>query len=373
MPQVLDRKFIDGITPPATGKRLIADSRQRNLYLRVMPTGAMTFEMRSHAGGKWTIKKLGAWPTMSVDQARRKCAGELGKIDPTVDQKRTLLEVADDWFSTKNHQDPKETRRYIDLHLKPLLQRQITSIRSDELWDLFKLKYKGDPKRGVKATPSAAVKLSIFTAGIFKHAAKRDWVAKNPLAGSTLSDWGAVKPVPREVALTHDEIRLAWAMPVPHGTLYRLLLCGGQRFSETQALATYPENIKGDVWQVGVTTDPKSNKSRRPHKIPVLPLMREVLAQPMKLKGACAAWQYWQRIPLRPDDDPLIPGRRVTQHDIRHTVASGMKELGIAPNVIEALINHKDGYLYQTSADMQPLFKKALAKWHKKLREIVGE
>jgi integrase len=365
----LTEKYVVTVKPPEKGKLLISDSLRRTLYLRVMPTGTKTFEMRTNVGGKWKVTKLGVSPRMSCQQARLKCADALGKVDPTAepDQKRTLLDVADAWHRNANHKHPEEARRYIDRDLEPLHRRRIESIRTDELLELFERKRLGDDDNNVKAAPAAAIKLSRYALGIFKFAAKRKWVAENPLNGIVPSDWGAKKETPRKVALTHDEIRAAWNIPAPHATLYRLLLATGQRLMEVQALATHPEQIVGDVWHID------ENKSDRPHRVPVLPLMRRLLKEPMAKKGRASAHHLWQKyMPLRPesDKDKVIAGRRVHQHDIRHTVASAMQELGIASDVIEALLNHASPYVYQ-HGNMQPRMRDALAKWHRKLLAIV--
>ena len=51
-------------------------------------------------------------------------------------------------------------------------------------------------------------------------------------------------------------------------------------------------------------------------------------------------------------DDPAeveAPGRW-TMHDLRRTAASGMAGLGIAPHVVEAVLNHKGGSIKGVAA-----------------------
>jgi integrase len=365
----LTEKSVAAVKPPEKGKLLISDSLRRTLYLRVMPTGTKTFEMRTNIAGKWKVTKLGVWPGMSCQQARLKCADALGKVDPTAapPQRRTLLEVANAWLLNANHKHPEEARRYIDRDLARLHARRIETIRTDELIELFECKRLGN--KSAKAAPSAAIKLFRYTVGIFKFAAKRKWITENPLKDIVLEDWGAEEEGPRKVVLTREEIRIAWNIAPPHGALYRLLLATGQRLMEVQALAANPEQVVGDVWHID------ENKSDRPHQVPVLPLMRRILKEPMAKKTRSSAHHLWQsRMPIRPDTDKFIPGERVTQHDIRHTVATGMKELGVPPHVTEALLNHavpKLERVYTDGADMKPLMRDALAKWHRKLLAIV--
>jgi integrase len=73
------------------------------------------------------------------------------------------------------------------------------------------------------------------------------------------------------------------------------------------------------------------------------------------------------------DDAPL---GRWTYHDLRRTAASGMAGLGIAPHVVEAVLNHKSGtikgvaavYNRYSYADEK---KAALEAWARKLDAIV--
>ncbi len=369
---------VRGLRAGKTTDYYVRDTERQNLYIRVLKSGSKVWYLKMTVDGVRHLVPLGEWtatgPHVESKQARRLYDIEAGKIAGGGRQsleRRTLLFVANHWFSTKNHRHPEDTRRYIDRDLAPLLNRPIASIRTDVVKALFTSKLRGDLAKNIRPAPAAAEKLFIFTVGIFKHALKQGWLRENPLENAEVSDWGGQTQQPRNIALTHDEIRLVWNFALPHRTLYRLLLCTGQRLSEVQALARHPDQIKGDKWVIPKRkeSDPRStNKSNREHTVPVMPLMRSTLADPFIDKRRSAAWSYWvARLPIRPD------GERVTQHDIRHTVASGMKELGVMPMVIEALLNHAEAFIYQSSADMQPQFRSALAKWHKKLLAIVAE
>jgi integrase len=49
----------------------------------------------------------------------------------------------------------------------------------------------------------------------------------------------------------------------------------------------------------------------------------------------------WSKIKSRLDDQMQIPHWRL--HDLRRTAATGMAEIGIAPHIVEAALNHVSG------------------------------
>jgi integrase len=49
----------------------------------------------------------------------------------------------------------------------------------------------------------------------------------------------------------------------------------------------------------------------------------------------------WSKIKRRLDTAMAIPAWRL--HDLRRTAATGMAELGIAPHIVEAVLNHISG------------------------------
>ena len=67
---------------------------------------------------------------------------------------------------------------------------------------------------------------------------------------------------------------------------------------------------------------------------------------------------------------------RWTFHDLRRTAASGMAGLGIAPHVVEAVLNHKSGTIKGVAAvynrySYSPEKRAALEAWARRLDAIV--
>lgn len=66
-----------------------------------------------------------------------------------------------------------------------------------------------------------------------------------------------------------------------------------------------------------------------------------------------------------------------TLHDIRRTVATRMADIGIAPHIIEQILNHQSGHragvagIYNRSSYVREV-RAALALWEDHIRSLVG-
>ena len=71
-----------------------------------------------------------------------------------------------------------------------------------------------------------------------------------------------------------------------------------------------------------------------------------------------------------------LGGDRLAVHDIRRSVATGMADIGIAPHIIEAILNHHSGHragpagIYNRSNYPNEV-RAALALWEDHLRTLV--
>lgn len=83
----------------------------------------------------------------------------------------------------------------------------------------------------------------------------------------------------------------------------------------------------------------------------------------------------WSKIKRRMDERMKIPPWRL--HDLRRTAATGMAEIGIAPHIVEAALNHLSGAkagvagIYNR-AQYAAEKKAALARWAQHVLGIVG-
>jgi len=163
-----------------------------------------------------------------------------------------------------------------------------------------------------------------------------------------------VPPAPgaRERVLTSAEVRLFWQtcdkLGQPFGPLLQLLLLTGQRLNEVAGMRR--DELREDgTWLIpGART-----KNRREHLVP-LPSLAHALFGRVQLIEGCplvfttnalrpvSGWsKAKKKVDAAMDPDAKIPPW--TLHDLRRTCATGMADIGIAPHIIEAVLNHVSG------------------------------
>jgi integrase len=214
---------------------------------------------------------------------------------------------------------------------------------------------------------------------------REPYLASNPLAGRK----GLKPPKARDRFLNDDEIRWFWLAcdsadaprvpkaPRPYGPALRLLLLTGQRLNEIAQMQRH-ELQNGDLHLAGERT-----KNGRPHIVPLAPQARDLI--PARGDGfvftttnGAAPISSWSKTKDRLDEKMLELARKDKGdgfnivpwrlHDLRRTVVTHMVELGIAPHVIEAVVNHVSGVkagvagVYNRS-NLLPARREALERW----------
>ena len=190
-------------------------------------------------------------------------------------------------------------------------------------------------------------------------------------------------PAERERVLSKDEVRRFWtaceALGTPFGPLFRLLLLTGCRLREVADMRH--DEVRDDgTWLI-----PSSRtKNRRPHIVPLPPLARDLLTSVPRIEGCSFVFSTtgtspvsgWSKIKARLDTlmGATEPWRL---HDLRRTGVTGMSELGIAPHVVELVVNHISGHragvagIYNRS-ELLPERKAALERWAAQVEGIVS-
>jgi integrase len=92
-----------------------------------------------------------------------------------------------------------------------------------------------------------------------------------------------------------------------------------------------------------IVLPPARTKNGRQHAVPLSPIAAAILERQQRnsefVFGNKASWSDAKaRLDARL---PIAPWRL---HDLRRTCATGMAELGVAPHVIEAVLNHVSGH-----------------------------
>lgn len=305
-----------------------ADGTANNLYLRVRPSGRKVWHVRRLKDGVLLNVRIGKWPDMGLKAARTRAEDIVSGV---VDMSATLKTVTNEWYVhriEKRYKRPKQIRQYLDRVPAALLVKPIHEVERIEIARALQQYAK---TRG----PVGANRMLAILKQVFAFAHKVGYIPDNILAPLTRDEVGGAE-APRERVLTDAEIRALWNDDSRHQPLLRFLLLTAQRIGEAQQATR--DHTQGDRWHIPAA----HSKNGRAHWVPLSRQARALVdAQPADRATLFAivtntAVQAWmRRWCAREKIEPAF-----TPHDLRRTAATRMNELGVAPHVVEKILNH---------------------------------
>lgn len=229
----------------------------------------------------------------------------------------------------------------------------------------------------------------------------RDWLAHDPTLALTKAAAGG-KESPRKRVLTALEIvRLRDALPaakLPERLRLALwlLLATGARVGELSGARAADFDLKARLWHIPET------KNGEPHTVHLSDFARLHVEALLKLRGKSAFLLPGRASEDAPDapindkfitkaihdrqrDKPLkgrskragslaLPGGKWTPHDLRRTMATRMRDLGVSSDTIERCLNHKPQGIvgvYQ-HAELMPERRAAFDAWGAELERLMA-
>ena len=201
---------------------------------------------------------------------------------------------------------------------------------------------------------------------VFSWAMREGLALSNPVVNTNKRD-----EHPRDRVLSNDEIGRIWnaAGDDAFGTIIKLLILTGQRRSEISELRW--SEIGADAIQL----PSERAKNRRAHVVPLAPTARALLEKLPRNGEAVFRSPAWSTCKGELDKRSGVSSWVI--HDIRRSVATGMADIGIAPHIIEAVLNHVSGHkggvagIYNRSSYAAEKAA-ALARWDEHVASIVG-
>jgi integrase len=360
------------------------------LYLRVLPSGRMSFELRRRPFKPYL---LGGYD-MGLPAARKLAAEARAKqalgVDPAVEKAEAKL-VKSETFGTV-------MEKFIERHAKPHMRgwaeverclaydalpkwknTLITHIKRSHIGDLIdEIVDRGSPRQ-------AAVTYA-YIHNLFRWAVGRGYVETNPAEGIPKPRAGAA----RDRVLSEDELRLLWrasdVLGPQFGPIMKLLAFTGQRKSEIACGLWSEIDVDQAVWKLpGSRT-----KNKQPHRIPLSNPVLEIIKSLPRFEGADLIFTNTGETPIQGFGKAkaridarlkeLNAGRDIpewTWHDLRRTAATGMASLSISPHVIEMALNHISGFRAGVGGtynrhQYEKEVRAALDAWAMRLNEIVA-
>ena len=399
-------------------RKEVPDGRVTGLYLIVQPSGAKSWALRYRAAGAPRKLTIGPYPSVDLATARKRAQEALGDVAGGKDP-AAVKQASKAMARAERADDDKRVERvaeaFIKRHVK--LSGKVGAGWGAEVERLFKIEIL--PRIGAKhiggvtkndilaildtivdrGSPITANRCLAVLRKFFNWAADaRGLIAVSPCKGIE----APAAETSRDRVLEDSEIRIAWrafdAVGWPFGPICKLLLLTGARRSEIAEASWQEIDRAGKT----LTLPGTRTKNGEPHEIPLSDAAVETIKALPRIEGRArlvfsttgatpvsgfsrsrelierAMLAELRKAAIERGEDPekIEAPKPWTLHDLRRTCASGMAGLKIAPHVVEAVLNHKNGTIkgvaavynrYSYSAEKRA----ALDAWARRLNEIV--
>jgi integrase len=365
---------------PKTGQTEVFDLGYPGLALRIGNGGAKTFVVFHRHGGKLNRLTLGRWPEVSLGAARegwRKAREAIARgEDPAAKNGKStgdLFEVVvEDWLrkdigTTHRAGAARQVGLMVDHDLIPAWKgRPVDSINKADVIVLMD---------GILArAPAVAARVYAMVRRFFAWCEGRDIISNDPSA--KIQKPPAVES--RDRVLSDAELAKVWkACGEDHyGRIFRLLALTGLRREQIGRLRW--SEIQGDE----IHLEGERTKNGDPHIVPLSKAALEVLQSAPHIGDEFVFTidgdkpvNDWARAKEAIDATGGVTNWRT--HDLRRTLASGMQRLGIAEQVIEAVLGHTSGRrkgivrVYQRH-DFAKEKREALERWGEHVMGLVA-
>lgn len=361
----LTKSAVEGLKPGG-GPYFVWDSGKGcvpGFGVKVLPSGAKVavFQYRLKGAGRrasarrFTIGAIGPDPAFAkvVAHAKELRASVVLGGDPVRDTKahalsiveterlakeRTFKILADAWIDKKRTEDLRtlpQYKRIIKTHLATLHTRDVAMISYADLETLI-------DDIAIRA-PYMARQVVLVLRNVFRLALKRRWITDN--IAERIEGGKSAPPGGRTRVLSDDELLKIWHAAEkeghPFGSIVKLLILTGQRRSEIAELDWCELDIDAALWTIP-TTRAKNGAEHIVHlSTQAVELLRSLPAAKTKIpaKGRVFQFNGFTKAKTRLDENAEITAWRL--HDIRRSVATGLREMGISQDVTERILNHR--------------------------------
>lgn len=341
---------------PEQGKRLtIYDTETPKLAIRVTAAGTKTFYVVKRAGASMAWVKLGTFPDMTVEQARKAAALALGEfasgVNPAAARRAFKAEPTLSEFFIEygtRHGEKKrawaaDVQRFRDYMQKPMGSRKLSEIDRAMV-----AKVLHDAEKAGKSVATVR-NIRALASGVFGKAVEWGYLDYNPAHGVKV----AGKKVSRDRFLQADELPCFFAAVADEEPAMRdfilLALLTGARRANLCAMHWRELDMMTGVWRIPRTkNDEPQNVTLCPEAVAILEARQEAtdggfvfpgtgrtghIVEPKKAVErvmARAGIPYGRDVP-----------NGVTLHDLRRTLGSWQARTGASLAIIGKSLNHK--------------------------------
>lgn len=335
------------------------DEGVRGLVLRVSKKGTRTWclvYVRDSDDSKQRVK-IGRFPAMTLENARaealRLLAGMTNGADPSQKKRdrRAELTVLDlgSLFIEKHGKRFKrswpEDERILAVEVLPVIgEMRLSHVKRRHILDIIEAKAEA-------GHIAQSTRILATVRKMFAWAVDNDYLAVSPSAG--IKPRG--KAVRRDRVLANDEILQIWnALPGASLSwqtvdILKLMLLTGQRSGEICGIRRGEVDVELAIWALPAVR----TKNARAHIVPLSAMALEIVSRALQMAGEAADAPLFSRIGEPIESNAIsqavrkklqITRQAWTPHDVRRTVATGMAGQGVAPHIVESVLNHISGF-----------------------------
>jgi integrase len=319
------------------------------LYLRVSQYGTKTFLYRKKTNGKTSYQTLGEYPILPLAEARKKVSELQGHAVGHF----TVSYAIEQYLKSLDYLHPDQVKQRLEKDIVPEIGKlRLTAVTSADISGALE-------KIVARGSPVSANRTLADVRHVFNFAYEKGWISKDPSLRITRKVVGGREKTRSTVLGDPDLSSLIKVLRTARfepKTRVGLALCllTGQRASEV--LGITQGEIHGSWW----TVPKERTKSKREHKVFLVPLARR-LSRHADNSDHRTLSRALKRMEVR-----------YTPHDLRRTMATKLSDLGVAPHVIEKMLNHQMEGVMATynRAEYLPEREAAWRLWYSYLRRL---
>ena len=355
MQKALTNKTIEALKSQPK-RYAVHDCHCPGFAVRVSKSGRKTFVASYRYGTKQRRITLGVYPIISLADAREKARAAFREVaegvDPVAVRRRkhmTMREGVDAFirqYAKHRNRSWREAERVLNRELVSRFgERDIAKMTRADMLEAVDAAV----ERGAKYQANRIVS---HTRKLFNWLLERGIIETTPLLGVR----APMKEISRDRVLGPDEIarvvKTCREQPYPFGPYTLMLLATAQRRGEVANMRWSEIDEAAKTWQIPA----ERSKNGKPHIVPLAPIALAILKGVPRIADCDFVFTTTLRSPISGITKMLLRIQSESKtscwrlHDLRRTAASEMAKIGVAPHVVEKILNHMSGTISGVAA-----------------------
>lgn len=341
---------------PQANRYIVYDAALPGFGIRVAESGAKTWVVLTRLSGKRKRITIGRYPAVSLTAARETARQTMADIHhgrfETHQSDMMFVDALEEWYQREQRANKsfRQVEQAIRLHVVPYLKNKKLSDVSKS--DLMKVIDRiADQGKTTQANRTRA-----FIKRFFSWALERDLLQASPAA--SLPKAGV--EISRDRVLSRDELVSVWnaagVIGYPFGPLLKLLILTAQRRDEVAQMRWSEIDLERTRWVISK----ERAKNGKAHVVHLSEAALSLIKSIPKHGDSDLVFTTTGTTPVsgfsvaKKNIDMLSKVSDWRLHDLRRTAATLMADdLGIAPAVVDRILNHVSGTVRGVAAIYQ--------------------